>query len=160
MVLLYPPWNYNKISFVVFFRNMKSEAKKLKDFLDLEPEDEVEDLETILIDKEENDGEKSAILLDPVAVRVVELDLTLAYGTFSYYNEKEGYWEADFTMTVIYKGDATDPADYLFWEQDPPEIALWNYLRATERLDMERFKDLDDLLELEAERVVFKAPES
>lgn len=126
----------------------------------MEQEDEAEDLETILIDEEVNEGEKSAILLDPVAVRVVELDLILAHGTFSYYNEEEGCWHADFDMTVIYKGDATDPADYLFWEQDPPEIALWNYLRAAERLDTERFKGLDDLLELEAERVVFETPES
>lgn len=139
---------------------MESETKKLKEFLDLELEGEAGVLETIAIDEEVTEGEKSAILLDPVAVRVVELDLILAQGTFSYYNEEEGCWHADFAMTVIYKGDATDPADYLFWEQGPPAITLGNYLRAAGRLDTERFKDLDDLLELEAERVVFKAPES
>ena len=44
------------------------------------------------------------------------------------YQNKEGVLEADSCVTVFYDINETNLNNYLYFEQDPPEIALHNYL--------------------------------
>lgn len=109
------------------------------------PEIEVEE---VPIEEEVNDGERSCILVEPVYCCIPDLGVKIANGTMAYWNEEEESWNGDFSMTLVYKLDNEDPKDYLYWEQDGPEVTLWNWMRTFDKLDEEKFKGLDDISKL------------
>lgn len=108
------------------------------------------DMEVVVIDDEVNDGERSAILMEPLYCCIPDLGVKVANGTMSYWNSDEEFWDSDFSLTLVYAIDSDKPQDYIFWEQDKAEITLWNWLRGSGKLDEERFKGLDDLAKLPA----------
>lgn len=129
---------------------MMTKAITLGEFSNAELEDFVNDKDEIIVDENACDGERSCIIVEPVYCCIPELGVKVANGVMSYWNESEKMWNGDFSMTLVYSIDEDDAQKYLYWEQDGAEITLWNWLRSTGKLDEERFKNLDDISNLNA----------
>lgn len=63
-------------------------------------------------------------------VYVQELDVALASGIYENWSEDTGDFEADFALTLVYKGfDSSLSEKWDYWEQDDFIITLANYFR-------------------------------
>ena len=80
--------------------------------------------------KNESIGEDLIITSGPMFV-VEDLGITAIEGQYCYLDPESGEYMPDFSVTVIYDtADAMhiDHDHYHYWEQDPPGVAIHNYL--------------------------------
>lgn len=84
------------------------------------------------------DDDVSLVYLEGPEIRIPSLNLRVYEGE---------YWVddmADFSLTAIYEGDTkvTEPPTY--WEQDPIDITLYNFLAPTSRkMTVEQIEELE-----------------
>ena len=120
----------------------------------------LEDLEDIIGEITENDpprtsheisvpdDEGALIITEGFIINVPELQLCVRTADFCRYDPDEDYYMPDFSISMIYDDKDTEPANYLYWEQDSPIIALHNYLYKR-NVSMSYLEGLDCMVELE-----------
>ena len=62
--------------------------------------------------------------------RVIDKGIIFVEGTYFNWNEETGVLEPDFSLTLIYEDVADEEFDYdnyLYFEQDGPEVAIHNF---------------------------------
>ncbi len=80
--------------------------------------------------KNDDIGE-DCIIADGIAFRVTDLELIFVEGTYCSFDEETGECEPDWSLTLIYDNvpdDEFDVQKYVYFEQDPPETAIHNFL--------------------------------
>lgn len=103
----------------------------------------IENVEDEIMEKIENEGvyadeyqlesdeldEDSGIIASGIRVVIPKLGVSARSGVFLNRYEDEDELVPDFSITLLYEQDETDPNKYLYWEQDDIAISLCNYLR-------------------------------
>lgn len=74
------------------------------------------------------EDESVMITVEGIRVLLPELELSLCQGEYCVYDPEEDCYMADFSITLLYELNEKDPKAFLYWEQDGPQIALYNYL--------------------------------
>ena len=83
--------------------------------------------------------------------RVMDKNLIFLEGTYMNFDEENGLYEPDFSLTLIYKNvpdDRFEPRNYLYFEQDGPELAIYNFLRIAGIQDKMEEDDEKEIIEL------------
>lgn len=98
----------------------------------------VEELENIFVEYYEIDVPdcKDTISIYGYRIIVPEAGFSIRGGTYNNWDEDEGMALPDFALSLIYDLDETDPAQYLYWEQDDELISLYNFLRVLDSSSM------------------------
>lgn len=111
---------------------IKTTYEKLKNNPDIfEKTNELDDIEENIIDNE-NLGNDQIITTGPL-VTLKDLGISFIEGMYCNYNPDTDEHEPDFGVTLIYTMPNSDDFDfnnYAYFEQDPPLIAIHNYLNA------------------------------
>ena len=94
------------------------------------------------------DDEEGLISIEGIRIVVSDLKLSARAGDYCRYDEEEGQYMPDFSITLIYDEEEADPSKYLYWEQDPYEVAIYNYVHS-KGLTMEELNNLDCIVEIE-----------
>ena len=90
--------------------------------------------EDVTISNEEHLGEDVIIAYAP-AYRVTDKGLIFMEGVYCTRSELTGEVEPDWSLTLIYadvSDEEFDPQRWIYFEQDPPQTAIHNYLYAVE----------------------------
>ena len=74
-----------------------------------------------------NDCSKDKILIDSFRIVIEELDICFRQGEYYAYDESDHEYLADYSLSLLYPLNETNPALYLMHEQDSPEITLYNH---------------------------------
>ena len=77
------------------------------------------------------DIEKDIIITSGALYVLEDLGISVIEGVYCNYNEADGTYEPDFSVSLIYATTSMDTIDYneyIYWEQDPPLTAIHNYL--------------------------------
>ncbi len=80
-----------------------------------------------IVDEEvfEIDGSLVSLDIEEYEVTIGGNDLYYREGVWCERDEDTGEWMPDWDLTWFYK-DPENPADYFYFEQDPPETAIHN----------------------------------
>lgn len=74
-----------------------------------------------------NDCANDKILIDSFRIVIEELGVCVRQGEYYAYDESDHEYLADYSLSLLYPLNETNPALYLMFEQDSPEITLYNY---------------------------------
>lgn len=77
-------------------------------------------------------GEEACILAYGPAWRVTDKDVIVVEGVYCNYNKETDEYDPDWALTLVYKDvpdEEFDPDRFVYYEQDPPETAIHNYLQ-------------------------------
>ena len=73
-------------------------------------------------------------------------------GEYMSYSEEEQEYITDFSLTLIYEENESNPDNYLYWEQDGYSISVYNYLNSIcKRVEMEALEKKQCLITIEME---------
>lgn len=120
-----------------FAKNMKAgrENMRLECLLgEVEERLTEEFFDELPVEEEENEY---VIVANEARIIVPALNLSVREGTYLRYDEDEEDYLADFSLTLIYEKDETDPKKYLCWEQDDLIVAIYNYINRSANYDMD-----------------------
>lgn len=95
------------------------------------------------------DDEGALIITEGFIIHVAELHLCVRTADFCRFEENEGYYMPDFSISMVYDDKDTEPDHYLYWEQDPPIITLYNYLH-DKNISMSYLEGLECVVKLES----------
>lgn len=78
----------------------------------------------------------NAILsLDAFTIDIPSLHISIRLGEYCTFDNEEECFMQDFSITLIYNEGETNLANYRYWEQDPPLVAIYNYFSSRYSLD-------------------------
>ena len=99
------------------------------------------------LESEELD-EDSGIIASGIRVVIPKLGVSARSGMFLNCYEDEDELVPDFSITLIYEQDETDPSKFLYWEQDDIAVSLCNYLR-NKNISMNDIYDCECTVEID-----------
>ena len=94
------------------------------------------------------DDDEALITTDGIRIIIPEMGVSVRTGEYCRYDEDEEYYMPDFSITLIYEENETDPSKHIYWEQDSINVSLYNYLRNRD-LSMGEIESLNCDVELE-----------
>lgn len=86
---------------------------------------------------------KDTITIYGYRIIVPDVGYSIRGGVYNNWDEDESEALPDFALSLIYDLDESDPAKYLYWEQDDELVSLHNFLTMLDKSNM--FKGLTDL---------------
>lgn len=92
----------------------------------------------ITIEQDEN----YMIAVGDTRVVIPELGISVREGTYFNYDEEEDDYVADFSITLVYGENESEPTKYDMWEQDSILVTIYNYVSG-------EYKDMEKLVNLE-----------
>ena len=131
---------------------MKEELKKCKLFDIDESISSIFEEENLIVSYElkEEDGD-ALIIVDGIRIIIPELNLSVRCGVYCVYEEEDKDYIPDFSITLIYEKDETDPSKYVYWEQDPILTAIHNYLNG--KISVKKsLEDIECMVEIENDK--------
>lgn len=82
------------------------------------------------------EGSDNAILsLGTFTIAIPSLHISIRLGEYCIFDKEEECFMQDFSITLIYNEEETNLANYCYWEQDPPLVAIYNYFSSCYSLD-------------------------
>lgn len=97
---------------------------------------------------EAEDMDDSIISIEGIRIVIPELNASVRQGDVCVYDEDEEYYCPDFSVTLIYEKDETDPQKYLYWESDGIMVSLYNYFYG-KNYTMDDFGNMNCIVEIE-----------
>jgi hypothetical protein len=106
------------------------------------------DMYEIIVEKTED----CMLSIESMRVIIPELNVSMRQGAYCVYDPDEEEYVADFSISLIYEKDETNPKNYLYWEQDGYQITLSNYFRKDD-ISMDSLDDLKCIIEIETNSI-------
>ncbi len=107
-----------------------------------------EGIEPDYYEVETDDFENAMITVEGVRVIVPELKIYMRKGEVCTYDEDEETYMPDFSVSIIYDSEETDPNKYLYWEQDGYQVTLFNFF-SKEGKSLDELGQMKCLIELD-----------
>ena len=100
-----------------------------------------------------DDAENEIISVDGIRVVIPALHVSMRQGEVCIYDPEEERYMADYSVTILYEENETDPQRYLYWEQNGFQVALFNFFR-NDDFSMNELGELKCIVEIEQEAPV------
>lgn len=107
-----------------------------------------ETVEYDMYEVELEEFDDSILAVTGIRILVPELKISLRQGDVCVLDPDEEEYIPDFSVSIIYEQEETEPENYLYWEQDGYQVTLFNYFHK-DNVSMEALGELKCIIEID-----------
>ena len=108
-----------------------------------------ETVEYDMYEVEINEFDNSVLAVTGIRILVPELKVSLRQGDVCVFDPDEEEYVPDFSVSIVYEQDETDPKTFLYWEQDGFQVTLFNFFHK-DLISMDALSKMKCIIEIDA----------